>query len=98
MRCPALLLAAALLLGAGAVEAELYRCQGADGKTLFTSDRSQCPGASAHRPDAAIQRTQPSGPARAPSQLRPARTARPAAPLEDDATEASAWQAKRTQA
>ena len=31
--------------------------RGADGKTLFTSDRSQCPGASAHEPSGNIQRS-----------------------------------------
>ena len=95
MRGCALLLAGCVFLGAGPVRAELYQCQGADGKTLFTSDRSQCPGASAHHPGGEIQRTDPSGPEHAPSQLRPAR---PAAPVPDDAAEARVWRARRVEA
>jgi hypothetical protein len=95
MRGRAFLLAACVLSGAGPAHAELYKCQGADGKMLFTGDRSQCPGAAAHEPSGEIQRTQPTGPARAPTQLRPAR---PAAPREDDAAEAQVWRAKRVEA
>jgi hypothetical protein len=44
-----LLLAAVLALGTSeAARTEIYKCVGADGKTLFTSDRSQCPGAERH--------------------------------------------------
>jgi hypothetical protein len=89
------LLVACLLFCSAAAWAELYKCQGADGKMLFTSDRSQCPGAAAHEPGGEIQRTQPSGPARAPTQLRPAG---PAAPVPDDAAEAQVWRAKRAEA
>ena len=95
MRGRALLLAACVLFGAGPAGAELYKCQGADGKMLFTSDRSQCPGASAHRPGGEIQRTEPSGPEHAPSQLRPAH---PAAPAADDEAEARVWRARRVEA
>jgi len=95
MRRRALLLAACVLIGAGPARAELYKCQGADGKTLFTSDRSQCPGAAAHQPGGEIQRTQPTGPAHAPTQLRPPR---PAALSPDDEAEAQVWRAKRVEA
>ena len=45
-----LLLAAVLTLGAGEPAwGEIYKCVGADGKTLFTSDQSQCPGAERHQ-------------------------------------------------
>jgi len=41
-----LLLSAVLALGMGEpLRAEIYKCVGADGNTLFTSDRSLCPGA-----------------------------------------------------
>ena len=94
-RLRALALAACVLACPGAASAELYKCEGAGGKPLFTSDRSQCPGAAAHEPAGAIQRTEPAGPARAPTQLRPPR---PAAPAQDDAAEAQAWRVKRVQA
>ena len=91
MRPVTLLLVAGLWLAPFAASAELYKCQGADGKTLFTSDRSQCPGASAHEPSGNIQRSQ-SGPAAAsaPLSARPAR-----AHATDDEAEAQAWRAKR---
>jgi hypothetical protein len=91
MRPAALLLAVGLWLAPSAASAELYKCQGADGKTLFTSDRSQCPGASAHEPTGNIQRSQPSpAAASAPLSARPAR-----ARATDDEAEAQAWRAKR---
>ena len=44
------LLALAFALGAWEPAwAEIYKCVGADGKTLFTSDQSQCPGAEQHQ-------------------------------------------------
>jgi len=91
----ALVLAACFLFCSAAARAELYKCQGADGKTLFTSDRSQCPGAAVHEPGGEIQRTQPTGPAHAPTQLRPPR---PAALAPDDEAEAQVWRAKRVEA
>jgi len=70
----ALLLTAVLALAATAgwepVRAEIYKCVGADGKTLFTSDRSQCPGAEQHQPRGRIEKV--------PAQPR-ARTRRPPA-------------------
>jgi hypothetical protein len=52
----ALLLAALVFLAAApALNAEIYKCVGRDGKTLFTSDRSQCPGAERHEPTGEIQ-------------------------------------------
>jgi hypothetical protein len=45
-----LLVAAALVLGSSEpAGTEIYKCIGADGKTLFTSDPSSCPGAEAHQ-------------------------------------------------
>jgi hypothetical protein len=87
------LLAVCLLAPVGA-QAELYKCRGPDGKTLFTSDRSQCPGAEAHEPSGSLQRTGAAPAARPATSARPG--ARPAA-LDDEA-EAAAWRAKRLRA
>jgi hypothetical protein len=90
----ALWLLAVCLAVPAAAAAELYKCRGPDGKTLFTSDRSQCPGAEAHEPSGSLQRT---GPAPAP---RKAPAARPAArpdPIDEEA-EAATWRAKRERA
>ena len=91
MRPVALLIVAGLWLAPSVATAELYKCRGPDGKTLFTSDRSQCPGASAHEPSGRVQRSE-SGPAAA----APAASARAKrAPGVDDEAEAQAWRAKR---
>ena len=70
----ALLLAAILALAASeAGQAEIYKCTGADGKTLFTSDRSQCPDAPRHQPSGRIEKVpaQPrSSYRRSPARLR----------------------------
>ncbi len=96
MRLGSLVLSAALLCFPLAVRAELYKCQGPDGKTLFTSDRSHCPGASAHESNGSVQRSESSLPVRAPSPLQPTRPT--AKPVVDDEPEAQVWRAKRRQA
>jgi Domain of unknown function (DUF4124) len=90
MRSSVLALVLALCVAPLASRAELYKCQGPDGKTLFTSDRSQCPGASAHQPSGRLQRSAPS-PAPAPA-------ARATPTAADEAAEAQAWRAKRQNA
>jgi hypothetical protein len=77
-----------------AAQAELYKCRGPDGKTLFTSDRSQCPGAEVHEPSGSLQRSGPAPAARKTPAARPA--ARPAAV--DEEAEAATWRAKRERA
>jgi hypothetical protein len=70
-----LLLAVVLVLGAWEpARSEIYKCVGADGKTLFTSDQSQCPGAERHESAGRLE----SIPAQAPSAVRrpPARRRR----------------------
>ena len=96
MRGAGLVLSAALLCAPVAARADLYKCKGPDGKTLFTSDRSHCPGAAAHEPSGSVQRSESSLPVRAPTPLQPARPA--AKPVSDDEAEAPAWRAKRSQA
>jgi hypothetical protein len=95
MRGVARLIVLSLCLAPCAATAELYKCQGRDGKTLFTSDRSQCPGATAHEPNGRVQRSQPSpAAAAAPAPARPAARARAV----DDEAEAQVWKAKRREA
>ena len=88
--------AAALCLAPAAGRAELYECRGADGKTLFTSDHSQCPGAAVHEPTGHVQRTQSGGAPSAPA--APAAALRPPAHGAGDEAEAQAWRAKRKNA
>ncbi|MDJ0788177.1 MAG: DUF4124 domain-containing protein [Myxococcota bacterium] len=82
----------ALLLCSPAA-AEMYRCQGKDGKTLYTSDKSQCPGADAHTPRGQIQ----SVPASAGAATSRPRTRAPAASVHDEA-QARSWQRKKQEA
>jgi Domain of unknown function (DUF4124) len=93
MRFAAFALATGLCLAPAAARAELYKCQGPDGKTLFTSDRSQCPGAEEHQPSGRLQRAHSSG----ASPAAP-RSAPPAASVADDEIEAQTWRAKRMEA
>ncbi len=84
-----------LLALAAAAHAETYRCQGPDGKMLFTSDRSQCPRASLHEPRGQLQRSRsadespPAQPRETPGRARSA--------FEEEA-EAQVWRAKRANA
>ena len=53
----AFLLTAVLALAASeAGQAEIYKCIGPDGKTLFTSDQSQCPGAERHQSSGRVEK------------------------------------------
>ena len=90
-------LALALALGSGAANADMYKCPGPDGETLYTSDASQCPGASAHVPDGSVQRGH-SGRSTPSNAALPVlrRSPPPARPATD--AEAGAWRVKRGQA
>jgi hypothetical protein len=97
----ALLLAAFALAGSPAA-AEIYRCTGADGKTLFTADPGACPGAQRHAPTREVQRVEPAQGAEEDtaqdggSPAAPGMATEPAAETED--AQAAMWQRKRTDA
>jgi hypothetical protein len=95
MRIAAALLVAGLCGAPTVARAELYKCQGPDGKTLFTSDRSQCPGADAHQPSGSVQRSQSP---RAPAGAGAAPPHAASSAVLDDEAEAQAWRAKRVSA
>lgn len=85
-------LAVLLAGGLGATAAaEMYRCQGPDGRTLFTGDPSQCPGAAPFEPERDVQRAES---ARVPEPERSTRRSAPPAGL-DEAARAARWKAKR---
>jgi hypothetical protein len=95
---PALLLAALCAAGAPAA-AEIYRCKGPDGKTLFTSSAAACPGAERHDPSREVQRV-PSDSGEAPGEADVPGAldagAEPAPESED--AQAAMWKRKRTEA
>jgi hypothetical protein len=47
------------LLSSSGAAAEIFKCKGADGRTLYTSDRSACPGARPHELKAEMQSVAP---------------------------------------
>jgi hypothetical protein len=55
----------------GAARAELLRCIGPDGKTLYTDDKSQCPAAEPFEPAAVLHGTERQTPAAPPARRRP---------------------------
>lgn len=78
-------------LSSQAARASIYACKGPDGKTLYTSNASLCPGASVHVPTGHVVHTHD--------------TAEPAAPSGRDAVSApgqdvlaAPWRAKKHQA
>jgi len=93
----AVVVAGALLLGSAPARAEMFRCAGPDGRTLFTSDRSKCPNAAPHETTGRIQKatgaTEPRARKRQPTTFGPARRA-----AMEEAAEAQVWRAKRTNA
>jgi hypothetical protein len=102
MRSAASLLAAAVLALAGTAGAEIYRCQGPDGTTYFTSDAGACPGARRHEPSREVQRMgdgSGSGAASADEggDVREAPAPAAVAPAGEDG-QAAMWKRKRTDA
>jgi hypothetical protein len=88
-----LLLSAVLALGMGEpARAEIYKCVGADGKTLYTSDRSLCPGAELHVPAGRVERV----PAQTPVGQPPAR--RPSQSIERFEENEAVWRGKKLRA
>jgi hypothetical protein len=86
-----------LLGGAAPAHAEMYKCRGADGKTLFTSDRSLCPRAEPHESQGRIQRSAGTPlPLARPRESKRSRARRAFA--QDGEVEAQAWAAKRSKA
>jgi hypothetical protein len=75
----------------------MFRCEGPDGGTIYTSDRSKCPRAEPHQSSGRIQRSTgvAEGRARAkrPHATSPARRA-----AIDEEAEAQVWRAKRGKA
>jgi hypothetical protein len=87
----ALLFASAL---ATAAHAELFRCTGPDGKTIFTDQKATCPGADPSQPAGVVHRAPtPEAPPVAPA----ARASDPQAPnMEEQA--AALWKQKKKNA
>ena len=94
------LIALAIVWGAASAQADLLRCNGADGRTIYTDSKVRCPGADAFEPSGQLLRAPgpetPAGAAsRAPSEDRRdrARARKRAAEVEEG--EARRWRRKK---
>ena len=97
-RAAGALLAAFALAGTPAA-ADIYRCTGPDGKTLFTSDQAACPGAVRHDPSRDVQRMQPEpGPSAEEPGAPGARDPGAAPAPESEDAQAAMWRRKRSEA
>lgn len=82
---------------APAAHAEMFRCEGPGGGTIFTSDRSKCPRAEPHQSSGRIQRATGSGARRAHPRRPPASSPARRAAIDEEA-EAQVWRAKHAKA
>jgi len=88
--------AAVLLLAfaaASAARAELYRCTGPDGKTVYTDDKSVCPAAEPFEPSGVVHSTERQAPVE-PTEERGRPTRRERVP-DTDASDAQHWRGLR---
>lgn len=96
----AVVLATALGSAAERAGAELYRCKGPDGKTLYTDNKALCPGADAFEPQGEVQEA-PGPDARSTPASRDTRADRAEARRlaeESEQGEARRWRQKREDA
>lgn len=89
-------LAALGLVTAGEARAELFRCTGPDGGTVYTDDKSTCPGVEEHEPKGRVL-TVPTSPESRPPAARARLRRQHDARLRDQAEEAEAarWRRKK---
>jgi Domain of unknown function (DUF4124) len=96
---PVLTVLLALALPVTAARAELFRCTGPDGKTIFTDSKHTCPGAEPSEPAGVVHRaeTPESHDAADPAGVAPAALSRePGTPDAD--SEAAQWKQKKRDA
>jgi hypothetical protein len=89
--------AIATLLAAGTATAELLRCAGADGRTIYTDNPALCPGANPFEPKGEVHGIEPDAPANpaAPEPSRHERSQRRRRVAEAEAAEAARWKQKK---
>ena len=86
-------------LGAAPARAELFRCTGPDGKTIFTDQKETCPGADPFEPSGVVHKAvTPGPPAEQPGEAAP--PARGSDPLAEEAQERAAaqWKMRKSEA
>jgi hypothetical protein len=104
LSAPLILCALLWLLAPWPVGAEIFKCKGADGKTVYTSDPTVCPGAKPHELKTEMQTVGPSSRASRPAAVRAAPEKEAAGEVGDGATGAAPdglremWRRKRPEA
>lgn len=96
--CWAALLGLALGVGipsARDARADLLRCEGPDGRTIYTDDAAVCPGAEPFEPSGAVQSVEPVAPAAAGRQRRLDAIERRRLTDQAEAGEKERWQLKK---
>lgn len=93
---------ALVIVWAGALRADLLRCKGPDGRTIYTDDKSRCPGVDPFEPRGKLQRADepPSAGAAspAPAEERVERAQSRQRAAEAEQGEARRWRQKREEA
>jgi hypothetical protein len=100
MRVAAWMLLAVGVFAPERADAELLRCKGPDGRTIYTDDKARCPGSKPFEPDAAVHKADPRNtPAasRAPLGDRRDRAEARRRAAEAEAGEARRWRQKKEQ-
>jgi hypothetical protein len=96
---PSLVFAVALVLSGTGARAELFRCTGPDGKTIFTDQKNTCPGAEPSEPTGVVHRAEtPESHQSAPDPGTSAPAALSRDPHAADASEAAQWKQKKRDA
>lgn len=92
----AALAALGLAASAAPARADLLRCTGPDGRTIFTNDAARCPGAKPFEPDATLQGVESAPAAAPPESAAPASVrGRPDPREQAQQSQAATWRQKR---
>jgi len=84
-----------VFLGALPLHADLLRCEGPDGRTIFTDDPALCPGAEPYEPSGAVHSVEPAAPAPSNRQTRIDAMKRRRLADRAEAGEAERWKLKK---
>jgi hypothetical protein len=92
----AIALALATALAAGRARADLLRCTGPDGRTIYTDDKSLCPDSARYEPSGAVHSVDSAAPGPEPeADTRKARAARRVQVQDARAGEARRWRDRK---
>ena len=94
LRLIAIVVTAAAAGAPDPASADLYRCTGPDGRTIYTDNRATCPGAEKHEPQGKVQ-TIPTEESSEPAARAPSTRSSWAHQLESERAQKEHWQQKK---